>query len=142
MQGLEAMRRLKECRCSRAHRKSTDVSRLHGCVRGCLQTPYGARRLGFGKVAAVLHELVQLLLATGCSAVLDMDDVCQRESLEVIGRVCFGIKFGALRYCLISAGFIADGLPHRTPSSLACACRPAKGRDLPGGRGRRRQAPA
>lgn len=88
---------------------STDVS---------MQTSCGARRLGFGKVAAVLHELVQLLLATGCSAVLDMDDICQRESLEVIGRVCFGTEFGALRYCLVCAGFISDGLPRRTPSSL------------------------
>ena len=66
-------------------------------MKGCLQTRYRARRLGFGKVAAVVHELVQLLLAMGCSAVLDMDDICQRESLEVIGRVCFGIEFGALR---------------------------------------------
>ena len=77
-----------------------------GCaeVKDCMQTTYEARRLGFGKIAAVVHELVQLLLATGCSAVLDMDDICQRESLEVIGRVCFGIEFGALRYCLVCPG--------------------------------------
>lgn len=55
--------------------------------------------MAFSAVADIVGELVQLLLAAGPRAELDMDDLCQRESLEVIGRVCFGFKFGTLRYC-------------------------------------------
>ena len=74
----------------------TSYPEILPCRPGC-QSLSATRRLGFGKVAAAAHELVQLLRAAGGSAVLDMDDLCQRESLEVIGRVCFGIEFGALR---------------------------------------------
>jgi hypothetical protein len=54
-------------------------------------------RTGYGSVAEVVGELMGALRAAGPAAVLDMDDLCQRESLEVIGRIGFGIRFGALR---------------------------------------------
>lgn len=45
----------------------------------------------------MIGELVCALHNAGPEAVLDMDDLCQRESLEVIGRIGFGTHFGALR---------------------------------------------
>ncbi len=71
-----------------------------GCL--CCFTAMGRRRArslrtGYGSVAEVVGELVGALRTADSAAVLDMDDLCQRESLEVIGRIGFGIRFGALR---------------------------------------------
>ena len=70
-----------------------------------------------------MHELVRLLQAAGPAAVHDMDDLGQRESLEVIGRICFGIKFGALWYCGLLLLASAAGQPRADVQQGAAQCR-------------------
>ncbi|KAK9819280.1 hypothetical protein WJX81_006108 [Elliptochloris bilobata] len=54
----------------------------------------------FPRVVEIGQQLVRQLHACGPEAVVDMDLAAQRESLDVLGLVGFGVQFGATRSLL------------------------------------------
>lgn len=54
-------------------------------------------RHGFGSVVKFTEQITQLLRDKGPQAVVDVDNVAQRESLDVIGVVGFGKNFETTR---------------------------------------------
>ena len=61
-------------------------------------------RKGFAQTLEVIDELLAVFDSLGPQTPIDIDNAAQRESLDVIGRIGFGIHFGATQSLASESG--------------------------------------
>lgn len=91
-------------------------------------------RAAFPHVVELSRQVCSVMVSAGPGTLLDVDSLLQRESMDVIGRVGFGVEMGSIQRFKLPAGTPAGaaGMPAGVvPASAGTAGAPAGAAQVP-----------